>query len=108
MYVVEALKWNSRELHSYVDSVWDTAEKAINRANYAHMSRGGKYTLIVLQFNVNSDNDNRKEIYQIEAIQDLSTNTLVKKDFCDTLTEITTIRHLLESYLDRKDEGTEK
>ena len=103
MYVVEALKWNSRELHSYIDSVWDTAEKAINRADYAHMSRGGKYTFVVLQFNVNSDWSTKKNIYQIEAIQDLSTNTLVKKDFCDTLTGVTSIRHLLESYLDRKE-----
>ncbi len=104
MYVVEALKWNSRELHSYIDSVWSTVEKAINRADYVHMTRGGKYTYIVHQFEVDLIRCFEKEIYRIEAIQDLSTNTLIKKDFADTLTGVVSIRHLLESYLDRKAE----
>ena len=100
MYIVEALKWNCRELHSYVDSIWSTGEMAINRANDAHKCRGGKYTFVVFEFKVNICECNKKEIYQIEAVQDLSSVTMVKKDFDDTLTQIVNIRHLIESYLE--------
>jgi len=47
IYIVEALRWGDRELHSYVVGAYSTIEYATAAAAYETDGRGGKYECVI-------------------------------------------------------------
>lgn len=74
-YIVEALRWNSRENHSYVVGVYDDYNRAIKSADDHANYRGGKYMCTVLQCKLNN-----------EVSSDWSEATLYQTAFDEPLT----------------------
>lgn len=56
MYVVEALRWNDREMHSYVVGVYEDLHIAYRAAIAEEYWRGGKYTCAVTEHQLNAEN----------------------------------------------------
>lgn len=52
VFVVEMLRWGSRENHSYVHSVHSTALAAEAAGYEAMEERGGKYEMVVTSFSI--------------------------------------------------------
>lgn len=63
VFVVEMLRWGERELHSYVEGVFDTEEQALMAASDAEEDRGGKYVAEVTAFVLDQ---RRKQIRRIK------------------------------------------
>lgn len=49
LYVVEALRWNDREKHSYVVGVFSTKERAELASDTEYTVRAGKYTCAITE-----------------------------------------------------------
>lgn len=72
LYIVEALRWGSRENHSYVVGVFTTLEKA-NEIKEKHEDyRGGKYECSVLKYELDKEDqieeDNKKLSEELKKI----------------------------------------
>lgn len=68
LYVVEALRFGSRESHSYVVGVYDTLDGARDAAEAEVDYRGGKYTCEVTAHPLNGDREAaRPLVYSTET-----------------------------------------
>ena len=57
LYIVEALRWGSRENHSYIVGIYDTHEQAKVICQEEEQYRGGKYKCEIEEKRVNDNED---------------------------------------------------
>lgn len=67
MWVVEALRFGSRESHSYIVGVYSTHTLATKVARAEEIWRGGKYICYVSEFIVDDFNQDKMEHYKNEC-----------------------------------------
>ena len=72
VFVVEMLRWGSRENHSYVQSVHSTALAAEKAGYDAVEERGGKYEMQVTSFSI--DGLKHEVVCQSEGVDDVGLN----------------------------------
>lgn len=68
IYVVEALRWGSREIHSYVVGVYSSLELGRKSADEHTAYRGGKYICTVACCNLDEEFDSDMSaniVYQV-------------------------------------------
>ena len=61
MWVVEALRWGTRENHSYVVGIYKTRTLAMKVAKAEEVWRGGKYICNITEFTLDEFNQEKMD-----------------------------------------------
>lgn len=67
IYVVNMLRWGSRENHGYTLSAFTTIQKAYEAAEEEAINRGGKYEYEIIEIQLNQKHGKEKYLKSIIA-----------------------------------------
>ena len=99
-YVIEAIRWNSHNLHSYIDSSYVFYKDAEKRAVEECYNRGGKYSFIIWEIK----GTDKKEIYRAMSSVDLGKRKLLEGAIKSkrTIAEMVNDLNLFDIYLNKE------